>query len=213
MGIDENKELQTIWKNVDGEINQKSRDELNLLLISKAKQALSKFVVINAISIFVSIAVLIWLVITSLNRQDDVLFLINNAMLGAMVALSLYHGLSVWYKVKNKKTDESLKAWFEIRIDILSKWLTGRFHNLEFYLFPLLYIFTFLSIHVYYSGLDFMELFKSDKFLTEDVWGIIIFTPIILALGYHFMIKTRTYYLEKLEFLKDLYGRLCKTGY
>jgi len=208
MGTDENKELQKIWKNVDSEINQKSSDELNLLLISKARQALHKFVIINAVSIFICIAVIVWLAITSINRQHDFLFLINNAMLGAVVFVSLYHGLTVWYKLRNKKCDKSLKTWFEIRVNILSKWLNGRFHNIEFYLFPLLYILTFLSIHVFYSGLDFMELFESKKFLNEDIWGIIVFTPIILAFGFHYMIKTRKYYLQKLEFLKDLHGRL-----
>jgi len=208
MGIDENKELQKIWKNVDGEINQKSSDELNLLLISKARQALHKFVVINTVSILVCIAVIVWLAITSFNRQHDVFYLVNNAILGATVFLTLYHGLTVWYKLRNKKCDKSLKTWFEIRVNILSKWLNGRFHNIEFYLFPLLYILTFLSIHVFYSGLDFMELFESKKFLNEDIWGIIVFTPIILAFGFHYMIKTRKYYLQKLEFLKDLHGRL-----
>jgi len=209
MGIDENRELQKIWKNVDGEINQKSSDELNVLLTSKARQALHKFVVINAVSILVCIAVIVWLAITSFNRKDDVLYLVNNAILGATVFLSLYHGLTVWYKLRNKKCEKSLKTWFEIRINVISKWLTGKFHNIEFCLFPLLYILTFLSIHVYYSGLDFMKLFQSEKFLNEDIWGIVIFTPIILALGFHFMIKTRKYYLQKLEFLKDLYSRLC----
>lgn len=208
MGTDENKELQKIWKNVDGEINQKSSDELNLLLTSKARQALNKFVVINAVSIFICIAVIVWLAITSFNRQDDVLYLVNNAILGATVFISLYHGLTVWYKLRNKKCDTSLKTWFEIRINILSKWLNGKLHNIEFYLFPLLYILTFLSIHVYYSGFDFIELFQSEKFLNEDIWGIIVFTPIILALGFHYMIKTRKYYLQKLEFLKELHGRL-----
>jgi len=208
MRIDENIELQKIWKNVNSEINHKTTDELKLLLMSKAKQALYKFVVINAISVFVCIGVLVWLIITSINRQHDLLFLINNAMLGVIVFLSLYHGLSVWYKLKNKKCDKSLKAWFEIRIGILSKWLTGTFTNIEFYLFPLLYILTFFSIQVYFSGLDFMELFESRKFLSEDIWGIIIFTPIILALGFHFMIKTRKYYFQKLQFLKDLHRRL-----
>ena len=209
MGKDENIDLQKIWKNVDGEINQKSGDELNLLLISKARQALHKFMVINAVSILVCIAVIVWLVITSFNRQYDVLYLLNNAILGATVFLSLSHGLTLWSKFRNKKCDKSLKTWFEIRIGILSKWLTGRFQNIEFYLFPLLYILTLLSIHVYYSGLDFMELFQSEKFLNEDIWGIIIFTPIILTLGFHYMIKTRKYYLQKLEFLKDLHRRLC----
>ncbi|MCF8221969.1 MAG: hypothetical protein K9J25_02395 [Bacteroidales bacterium] len=210
MSTDENIALQKIWKNVDSEIDQKSTDELNLLLVSKAKQALHKFVVINAVSVVACIAVIVWLIITSINRQHDFLLLTNNAILGAVAFVSLYYGMSIWYKLKNIKSDTSLKAWLEIRIDILSKWLNGRFQKVEYYLFPLLYILTFLSIHVYYSGSGFRELLKSEKFITEDVWGILIFTPIILAVGFRFMINTRKYYLVKLEFLKDLYERLCQ---
>ena len=41
--IMENNELQKIWKNIDIEINQKSKDELNLLLTSKTRQTINKF--------------------------------------------------------------------------------------------------------------------------------------------------------------------------
>ncbi|MCF8335702.1 MAG: hypothetical protein K9H65_03775 [Bacteroidales bacterium] len=205
----ENNELQKIWRRVDSEINQKSRDELNLLLMSKTKQTLNKFLVITSISIMVCLGLLIFLTITSLNRQNDLIYLINNATLGIVVFISLYYGLSTWYKLKNNRYNQPLKVWLEEKIDLLSKWLTGRFRNLEFYLFPLLYILTILSIHIYYTELNFMEVFKSEKFLNEDMWGMIFFTPIILAGGFYGLIKTRKYYLKTLEFLKDLHGRLC----
>ena len=72
----ENNELQKIWKNIDTEVNQKSKDELNLLLTSKTRQTINKFLVIMSFSILVCVGLLIYLTITSLNRQDDLIYLI-----------------------------------------------------------------------------------------------------------------------------------------
>ena len=63
----ENNELQKIWKDIDTEINQKSTDELNLLLSSKTKQTINKFLVIIGFSIFVCVGLLVYLTITALN--------------------------------------------------------------------------------------------------------------------------------------------------
>ena len=49
----ENSELQKVWKTIDNEINYKSKDELNLLLKSKANQTLNKYLIyINGDLIF-----------------------------------------------------------------------------------------------------------------------------------------------------------------
>jgi len=39
----ETNELQNIWKNIDAEINLKSKDDLNLLFIAKTKRTINKF--------------------------------------------------------------------------------------------------------------------------------------------------------------------------
>ena len=74
----ENTELQEIWKKIDNEINYKSKDELSLLLKSKAKQTLNKFLTIMSFSILTSIGLLTFLLITSINRRGDLIYLINN---------------------------------------------------------------------------------------------------------------------------------------
>lgn len=205
----ENKELQKIWKRVDTEINQKSKDELNLLLASKAKQTINKYIVMIGLSIVICLGLITWLIIASLNRQNDLIYLINNATLGVIIFISFIYYLSSFYKLQNNRYNYSLKDWLEVRVNILSGWLNGRFNKLEFYLFPLLFILTFLSIHAFYANLDFMEVFKSEKFLEEDMWGMIVFTPIVLAGGFYTLIKTRKYCLKNLAFLENLHERLC----
>jgi len=201
----ENNELQKIWKTIDIEINQKSKEELNLLLTSKTKQTINKFLVIMSISILVCIGLLIYLTITSLNRQNDLIYLINNATLGIVTIISLISGLLSWYKIQNNKYNQPLKSWLEARINLLSKWLTGRFSKLYLFLIPFLYVLTVLSIHVYFENKSFIEVINTE----ESIIGLIVGTPVGLFVSYFAVRKIRKYQLHNLEFLKDLHGRLC----
>jgi len=204
----ENNELQKVWKSVNSEINQKSKDELNLLLISKTKQTINKFLVIMSISILVCVGLLIYLTITSLNRQNDFVYLINNVTLGIVAIISLISGLLSWYKIQNNRYNQPLRNWLEVRINFLSKWLTGRFSKLYIFLIPFLYILTVLSIHVYFENKSFIEVLNTE----ESVIGLIVAAPIGLFVSYFVARRIRKYQLHNLEFLKDLYGRLCNAG-
>jgi|ERR1035437_8110905 hypothetical protein len=201
----ENNELQKIWKTIDTEINQKSKDELNLLLISKTKQTINKFLVIISISILVCIGLLIYLTITSLNRQNDLIYLINNATLGIVTIISLISGLLSWHKLQKNRYNQPLKNWLEGRINLLSKWLTGRLSKLYIFLIPFLYVLIVLSIHVYFENKLFIEVLKTE----ESIIGLIVGAPIGLFVSYFGARKIRKYQLHNLEFLKDLHGRLC----
>ena len=201
----ENNELQKIWMTIDAEINQKSKDELNLLLTSKTKQTINKFLVIMSISILVCIGLLIYLVITSLNRQNDLIYVINNVTLGILTITSLGSGLMFWHKLQSNMYNQPLKNWLEARISLLSKWLTGRFSKLYLFSVPLLYVLTVLSIHVYFENKLFVEVLSTE----ESVIGLIVGTAIGLLISYLVAKKIRQYQLHNLEFLKDLHGRLC----
>ncbi len=201
----ENNELQKIWKTIDTEINQKSKDELNLLLTSKAKRTINKFLVVMSISILICTGLLIYLTITSLNRQNDLIYLINNATLGIVTIISLISGLLSWYKIQNNRYNQSLKNWLETRINLLSKWLTGKFSKLYLFLIPFLYVLTVLSIHVYFENKSFIEVLNTQ----ESIIGLIVGAPIGLFVSYFGARKIRKYQLHNLEFLKDLHGRLC----
>ncbi len=201
----ENIELQKIWKTIDKEINPKSKDELSILLKSKAKQTLNKFIVILSTSILTSVGLNIFLLITSLKRQDDLIYLINNAILGLLVIVSLFSGILSWYKIQNNKFSLPLKDWLSERINLLSKWLTGKFSKLYFLVIPILYVLTVLSIHVYYENKAFIEVLNTE----ESIIGLIIAAPIGLFVSFYAVRKIRRHQLNNLNFLKDLHGRLC----
>lgn len=201
----ENSELQKIWKTIDNEINPKSKDELSLLLKSKVKQTLNKFIVILSTSILTSVGLIIFLLITAMRRQDDLIYLINNAVLGLLVIVSLISGALSWYKIRNNKFSLSLKDWLNERISLLSKWLTGRFSKLYLFIIPILYVLTVLSIHVYFENKSFIEVLNTE----ESIIGLIVAAPIGLFASFFTVRKIRRYQIQNLNFLKDLYGRLC----
>jgi competence protein ComGC len=201
----ENNELQKIWRSFDTEINQKSKDELKLLLTSKTKQTIGKILVTMSISILICIGLLIYLTITSLNRQNDLIYLINNAMLGIVTIISLVSGVLSWYKLQNNRYNQPLKNWLEDRINLLTKWLTGRFSRLYLFLIPFLYVLIVLSIHVYFENKPFIDVLNTE----ESIIGLIVGIPIGLFVSYFGVRKIRKYQLNNLEFLKDLHSRLC----
>jgi len=201
----ENNELQKIWKTIDTEINQKSKHELDLLLISKTKQTINNFLAIVGISIFVCIGLIIYLAITSFNRQNDLIYLINNVTLGIVTIISLISGLLSWYKLQNSRYNQPLKNWLEEKIDLLSRGLTGRLSKLYMFLIPFLYVLIVLSIHVYFENKSFIDVLNTE----ESIIGLIVGAPIGLFVSYFGVRKIRKYQLNNLEFLKDLHGRLC----
>jgi len=194
---------------VDSDIKQKSKDELNLLLTSKARQVFTEFLILNITAIPVCIGLMVWLIISTANRIDDKLYVANNILLGSIGFFALFYIIRGWHRFKRSKMDKPVKDWLGIEVNLLSKWLIGKYRRIEFYLIPILYILSFLSIHVYYSDLYFIEVFRSDKFINEDMWGLIIFTPILFVASFYGLIKLRKYQMKKLQFLKDLHGRLC----
>lgn len=205
----ENNELQKIWKTMDIKINNKSKDELKLLLESKAKQVFNEFLILQITAIPVCVGVMVWLIISTVNKFDDRLYIANNILLGIIILFALFYEIREWHRFKQNKKDKPVIEWLEIEIKLLSKWLVGKYRNISFYLIPLLYILTFLSIHVYYSGLYFIEVFLSEKFLQEDIWGIIIFTPILFIGLFYSLVKLRKHQIRKFQFLKDLHSRIC----
>jgi len=204
----ENSELQSIWRSFETDLPRKSIEELNLLLTSKTRQTINKFLVIIGVSVFVCIGLLVYLIITSLNRPNDPVYLVNNIALGILTIVSMVSGLWSWNKLQINPYHQPLKSWLEVRIALLSKWLTGRFSNLYLFLIPLLYLLIVLSIHVYFEYKPFIEVLRTE----ESVIGLLVAAPIGLFVSYYSARKIRSYQLQQLDFLKDLYKRLCSNG-
>lgn len=200
-----NNEWQKLWKNTDREIQLKTTKELDLLLTSKTKQTINKYLLIILISILSSLGLILFLIITSLHRLNDPIYLTNNILLGILTLIALVSGMSSWYKLKNNKFNLPLKNWLELRITILSNWLSGKQSKLYMIIIPVLYLLTVLSIHVYFEHKPFLDVLKTG----ESVVGLIVSLPIGLSVAYFVIRKIRKIQLSNLEFLKDLYRRLC----
>lgn len=204
----ENNELQKIWKDSDREIHQKSKDELNLLLASITRNTINKFLYIMGAGILSGIGLLIFLTFTSLNRLDDPIYLINNITLGIISLISIVSGLMSWDKLQNKEPNQSLRNWLEVRINHLSRLVKGKFNKLYIIILPIIYALTILSIHVYFENKPFLDVLGTG----ESMIGLIIGTPIGLFVSFFAVRKIRKHELTNLEFLKDLYNRLCNEG-
>jgi len=201
----ENNELQDLWKGVDSEIKEKPTDELNLLLLSGTRETINKFAVIIGIDIAVCVGLIIFLTATVMNRQSDILYLINNLILGLMTFLSFLGSIFTLNKLKNNKYNLSLKDWLEQRIELLTKWLIGKYSKLYIIIIPVMMVLIILSIHVYYEYKPFIEVMRNEESLYSLTAGFIVG----LFLSYYVVIKIRRYQLKNLEFLKELYDRLC----
>jgi hypothetical protein len=200
----ENNELQKIWKNADLEIHQKSRVELNLLLTSITRQTLNKFLLIVGFGILSALGLIIFLTVTSLNRQDDTIYLINNITLGIIALISLVSGLMSWYKLQNKDYNLPLRDWLTVMINHLTKLVKGKSNRLYVFILPVIYALTILSIHVYYENKPFLEVLGTE----ESITGLIVGAPIGLFVAYVAVSKIRRQQAKNLKFLKDLHARL-----
>jgi hypothetical protein len=94
----------------------------------------------------------------------------------------------------NNKFNQPLKEWLEVRIILLSKWLTGKLSKLYIFLIPVLYALTVLSIHVYFENKTFIEVLKTE----ESIIGLIVGASIGLFISYYAARKIRKYQLHNL---------------
>ena len=197
-------EIQTVWKKVDLELDRKSKDELNLLLVKKSRKAINKFLYVVASSILICTGLILFLVITTLNRRADLIYQINNITLGLITIVALGSSLRAWFKMKNSRYNQPLKSWLEETINSVSKSLHGKYNKLYLFLIPILYPLITLSIHVYFENKLFIDVLKTE----ESIIGLIVGTPIGLFVSYFGAKKVRKYYKKNLIILQELDNQL-----
>jgi hypothetical protein len=202
MGTDK---LQNIWRHIDSEIKHKTINELNQSLASKTRKTINKFLIFLAVDIVVCVGLIIFLIITALNRQGDTLYLVNNAVLSLMTLISLVVSVLLWNKLQNNKFDLSLKDWVELRIRLLSRWVIGKYSNMYIVVIPVLLLMINNSIHVYYEYKPFIEVIKNE----ESIIGLIVGFIVGLFVSFYVVIKIRRFQIKNLEYLKELHSQLC----
>jgi hypothetical protein len=202
MGTDK---LQNIWKNIDSEIKHKTIGELNQSLSAKTRKTINKFLIFLVIDILVSVGLIIFLIITALNRQGDTLYQLNNVALTLITFLSLIISILFLNRLQNNKFNLPLKDWMEQRIRLLSTWLLGKYSKLYIVLLPILLVMINISIHVYYEYKPLIEVMKNE----ESVIGLIVGFIVGLFVSFYTINKIRRYQIKNLGFLKELYAQLC----
>jgi len=196
--------LQKIWKNIDSEIDLKTTGQLNQLLDNKIRKTINKFFFILSIDIIVSFGLIVFLIVTALNRQDDIFYLINNSILILITFSALIISLFSLNKLNRNQCSLSLKDWLEQRINLLSKWLLGKYSKLYIVIIPILLVMINISIHVYYEYKPFVEVMKSE----ESIIGLIVGFLVGLFVSYFAINKIRKYQIKNLDFLKELHTQL-----
>jgi len=201
----ETNRLQNIWKNNETKIKLKTINELNQSLAARSRQTINNFLIFFAIDVFVCIGVIVFLIITALNRQGDILYQANNAVLSLVTLTAFVISLLSWIKLRNNKFNLPLKEWVEQRIRLLSKWLLGKYSKLYIVLIPILLVMINISIHVYYEYKPLIEVMKNE----ESVIGLIIGFIIGVFVSIFALNNIRRYQIKNLGYLKEIYARLC----
>ena len=201
----ENNELQNTWKNIDAEMNRKTTGELNQYLTDKCQKTMNKFLFLISIDIVTVIGLIAFLIITALNRQDDIIYQFNNLTLCAISLSALVFSFLSLKKLQVNKYNLPLKDWLEQRIKLLSEWLLGKYSKLYIVVIPVLVAMIMLSIHVYYEYKPFLEVMRD----ADSIYGMVAGYTIGLFVSFFVVSKIRKYQLKNLEFLKDLHEQLC----
>lgn len=200
----ETNELQNIWKNIDNELKLKTPEELNQLFTAKTRKIINKFLFIFLIDIVVCISLIVFLIITMLNRPGDTIYQVNNLLLCLFTAFSLIVSLLSLYKLQNNEFNLPLNIWLEQRIKLLTKWLLGKYSKLYFIIIPIIVLMIIMSIHVYYEYQPFMVVIKNE----ESIYGLIVGYFVGLVVAFYFIQKIRKYQLKNLNFLKEMHEHL-----
>jgi hypothetical protein len=199
----EKTEMENSWRDIDSILATKSIGELDKMLTLKTRKTMNKFFLLLGTDIIVCVGLMIFLIITALNRQGDSIYQLNNILLCMITFSSLIISMLSWIKLHHNKFNLPLKDWLEVRIRLLSGWLLGKYSKLYIVLLPVLLVMINLSIHVYYEYKPFIEVMKS----RESLVGLVVGFVVGLAVSFYVLRKIRSYQVKNLEFLRELHSR------
>lgn len=195
----ENNDFQNIWKTIDPEIQFKSKEELNHLLAGKIRKVLNRYIYHFITSAVICLGFLVFLIATMVSRWSDPLYRLNNLLLCVITLVGLISSIWSIVALENNKMNLPLKEWLKYKIDILTKWISNK---TAYFLIPILFVMTSLSIHVYYEFKLFVEVVKTE----ESIMGLLMGFIIGLAVSYFVVVKIRRGHRSNLEHLKSLYN-------
>jgi hypothetical protein len=145
--------------------------------------------------------------ITAINKADDILYVLNNTLLGIITIVSLGSAIYSWRKLQNNKYSMSLKKWLETDIAMISKSLKGKLRFAYIIVIPVIYILMILSINIYFGDKMFVEVFQSEDAVIALIFGAVIG----LSVSFYVERKIRKYHLKSLNVLEELYLQITNS--
>ncbi len=197
-------DLHNAWQSISYLSKAKTRNELAVIIETKAKKAINKFRLITAISGIVSIGLIIFLTLTALNRLNDTWYVLNNILLGLITIASLISALKASYSLSKRDSSISIKQWLKKNIMMISGSLNGKYKYLSLLVIPIVFILILLSINVYFSNMQYIEVFSSEKSTVALIVGFIIG----LTVSFFVERKLHKYHLQNLHYLEELYRKI-----
>lgn len=164
-------ELHSIWKkNIDKQIGNFSEQELDNMLVSKAKSGMRSFYSIKSSAVILGI-VIIFLAKITYDHFGDTLLIINNVFLIGSAFWGLGLGFYSYNKMMDYDAEKPLKNWLEYRINALRK--ASRYLYTYYFLFPVFIIFSNIAVSAFFDNLSFTEVVSSSDFIFKSVFNII----------------------------------------
>ncbi len=198
----ETNELKNIWIEIDDILTPKTKNELKEILLSKTKRILSKFRWFLMTSILLCIGVITFLIIASLEIKNDILYLLNNAVLAIIIITLLLYYIKSYKKLHfNVRENYNVYVSLNNKVQFLSKELKNK---LEITFIPFLGILLILSINVFYTSKSFIGTFQDE----ENLWGLIFGFLIGMLIAFYFAGKISKYQKKELRILQNYLNEL-----
>ena len=189
--------IQSAWQKIDSKIQPESNEELNNKLKSKSKKIMNTFLLSAGISGIISAGVIVFLIIATINRWQDIYYRTINITLGFIILFSLGSTIRSFLYLLNTPKNIPLKQALSKRKKKISKWL---FSKLPYFLLPLISMLLILSVHVYFEQNPFTEVVTTE----ESFFGLITGLTVGLAVAFFVMKKIRESQRSHLKKLDEL---------
>jgi len=193
--------IQSAWQKIDSELQPETNEELNNKLKLKSKKIMNKFLFSTGISGIISAGVIVFLIIATVNRWDDIYYRTINFALGLIILISFGSAISSFVFLLNAPKNIPLKQALTIRKKKISKWLSSK---LLYFILPVICMLLMLSIHVYFEQSHFAEVITTE----ESFFGLIIGLTVGLTVAWFAMKKIRESQLSHLKHLDELFEEM-----
>ncbi len=186
-------EIKNTWQGASRSIEHFSKEEINVLFKQKNKTIMRRFILWFIISIILSIGLLLYLVITSVIRFDDLNFVFVNLLLIILTIFFLTEYLRGYYKLNSIKiADGNLREMIQQKIRLIKRYLIGT--KLSSLIIIPFIILLMISIYVFFEKEDMIKVLVID----DTIWGLIFGGIVAIIIKWLVRKKMRKYYESNL---------------